>query len=735
MKMIEAEPVGCKGRPDMAAVFSDNRVAHPGYPASRHPTIFAEPGARVLALWLGAVAVMVALLPIERAAAGGINTLDTITVTAPPPPPPPPTNLDTVQVRAPRLDSFNTNSAYFAVSTPMLPSNMGPGYFFVSTKEVPLGQQSPIVPDTTCDVAGNPVVLVNGNKIEREVDFVSNGEAGLHLQRAYNHYWRGVGIFGRHWISNFDFKLSFGGSGTTYTNGVIGVDSCYPRPGGGACGIGSNTYIAALRPDGSSNGYRLNSSDGVFYGTKPGAVSKIIRQANGDFVLYGEGEQVETYSSAGYIKSVNNAQGAGWTFSYTNTTYPARVTHTSGRYVEFTWTGNQLTAVRDPAGTSYSYTYTANQFGTGMHRLASASQPGTTITYHYELAGVPAALTGKSFNGARFSTFSYGTGTIPAAIQTTHGGIETWNFTYEDMSGAPGGGGVGITVTTYVNPLGRTSKNVYKDGKIITASGLASPNCIGTFAKTTYNATTGYPELVTDASGTKTAFTYNAKGQLLSQTEAYETPLARTTTYVWDAVRNRQTKVTVAGLSETTYSYASHGRLASVTVRDLVTGQVRTTTSTYTHHGNGVLASMSVDAPLTADDVTMTYSPAGDLLTETNATSQTKTYANYNALGQPGRITSPSGAVVEYEYDARGRVAVERTFPNGSPVETRYLYAANGLLDAKATTDGNIVQYHYDAARRLIQEDLTEPGGSHAVKRYTYDAMSNPIKIEIGRDI
>lgn len=45
-----------------------------------------------------------------------------------------------------------------------------------------------------------------------------------------------------------------------------------------------------------------------------------------------------------------------------------------------------------------------------------------------------------------------------------------------------------------------------------------------------------------------------------------------------------------------------------------------------------------------------------------------------------------------------------------------------------------MIVYHYDAARRLIQEDVTEPGGSFAVKRYTYNAMSQPIKVEVGRD-
>jgi YD repeat-containing protein len=721
---VHAKPGVRTGQSGVLAAFAGGLVDPAADSARWSPNIFATPRGRPFALWLCVVAIVVALSPVNHAAANGAPTLDTVTVRPPPPPP----TLATVVVRPPPLDSFNTNSAYLSAPTPTFSSNLGPGYFYVPTQGVSDRLKSPVVPEEGCDkaknpdLAGNPVVLANGNKIEREVDFLSKGEAGLHLQRVYNHYWAGIGLFGKHWISNFDFKLRFGGS------------ECYPRPGGGTCAIGSNTYIAALRPDGSTNGYQRNSSDGVFYETKASGISKIVRQANGDFVLYGEGDQVETYSFAGYIKSVNNAQGVGWTFTYANTTYPIRVTHTSGRYVEFTWTGSQLTEVRDPAGTSYRYTYTADQFGAGLHRLASVSQPGTTITYHYELAGTPAALTGKSFNGVRFSTFSYGAGTRPAATQTTHSGIETWKFSYEDMSGAPGGGGVGITITTIVNPLGKTTKNVYKDGKILHASGLASPNCASTVVSTTYNATTGYPEVVTDASGNKTAFVYNAKGQLLSQTEAYETPLARTTIYEWDAAKNRQTKVTVVGLSETSYSYASHGRLASVSVRDLATGQVRTTTYHYTHHSNGVLASERVDAPLTADDVTMTYSTAGDLLTVTNASNQVTTYANHNALGQPGRITSPSGAVVEYEYDTRGRVVVERTFPNGGPVVTRYTYGASGLLDAKTTSDGNEVFYHYDIARRLIQEDLTEPGGGFAVKRYTYDAMSNPIKIEIGRE-
>lgn len=56
---------------------------------------------------------------------------------------------------------------------------------------------------------GNPVVLYSGNKVEPELDFASKGEMGLFLQRNYNHYWSATGLFGNHWLSNFDYSLAF----------------------------------------------------------------------------------------------------------------------------------------------------------------------------------------------------------------------------------------------------------------------------------------------------------------------------------------------------------------------------------------------------------------------------------------------------------------------------------------------------------------------------------------------
>lgn len=586
--------------------------------------------------------------------------------------------------------------------------------------------------DDSCPKSGNPVVLATGNKVEYEVDFTSSGELGLGLLRTYNHFWKGVGLFGKHWVSNLDYKLTF----ATTT-----IDGCYPRPGGGACSIGASGAIYAWRPDGRIIKYIKNITNGVFYEDKAGPVSTITVLTDGSFALRGEEGTYETYSPAGYVTTVGNGAGINWTFTYANGTYPYRVTHTSGRYIEFVWTNGQLTSVRDTAGSYYGYTYNANQFGYGLHRLSTSSRPGaavTTTTYHYEMASDAAALTGKSFNGARYSTFTYdGSG---RAISTEHNGQEKFTFSYAD-------GADGLLTVLETNPLGKQATYRFENGKLTAITGHPSAHCAGANAKIVYD-TNGYPATKSDFNGNTTVFTYNAKGQLTQKIEAQGTPHARTTQYVWDAERNRLVTETVLGVSRKHYVYWVANRPQSVEVTNLstngVANQARTIHYSYTDYGRtlpngvrvaGMLASIEVDGPMAGfgDAVTTRYDNQGNLVSVANSLGHQTVYSNHNGRGQPGRVTSPTGAVIEYEYDARGRVVVERAFPNGSPVEKRYVYGASGLLDAITTSDDNTILYHYDAARRLIQEDLTEPGGSFAVKRYTYNAMSLPVKVEIGR--
>ena len=576
---------------------------------------------------------------------------------------------------------------------------------------------------------GNPILPATGNKIEPEEDFVSAGEFGLGLTRTYNHFWTGVGVFGKHWVSNVDYKLSFGSTD---------VDACYPRPGGGTCGIGAKTEIHAWRPDGGVVKYTKNTSDGIFYEDKASAVSTITVLPDGKFLLKGEEGTVETYSSAGYISKVENGSGIGWTFTYTNGTYPYRVTHSSGRYIEFTWANGQMTAARDPAGNYYGYAYNANLFGTGLHRLASTSQPGspaTTTTYHYELGADPSALTGKSFNGDRYSKFTYDANGY--ATSSEHNGQEKHQFSYSFD-------GNGVLTVDELNPLGKLTTTTYKEGHLEAVTGHPSTYCpSASYANTSYDAN-GYPMLKSDFNGNETLFEYNAKGQLTKQIDANGTPLALTTTYTWDATRNRMLSSTTVGVMQLTYTYNADNRIASKTVKNLLApspannlNQNRVTTYTYTKHASGIVASVTEDGPLvgTGDAVVKTFDSLGNLTSVSNSLGHSVVYSNFNGLGQPGRVVGANGEIIDYTYDVRGRVTRERRYPDGSTAaDTTYTFYPSGKTATVTTQDGVTTTYGYDNSLRLVEQfrgvdaDLFQDNKEVESQAYEYDLASNVIK-------
>ncbi len=570
------------------------------------------------------------------------------------------------------------------------------------------------------------MVISTGNKIEPELDFQSAGEFGLFLKRTYNWYWNGYGLFGKHWVSNFDYKLTFGTSA---------VNNCYPRPGGGKCGIGSNTVIWAHRPDGRMIKYLWNATSKAYLEQKASAISKIVKQSNGSFILYGEGNSVEVYSSAGYVAQVKNEQGIGWTYSYdASGTYPTRITHTSGRYIGFTWSGGQLRVARDPAGNYYGYAYHTNRFGTGQHLLAATSRPGQdyeTTTYHYEDARYAGALTGKSFNGVRYSKFTYDANKY--AISSEHNGKDKYAFTY-----TPGSNGLLTVLET--NPLGKQATYTFQNGKLMSVVGKQSPHCDAANQSVTYDAN-GYPDVETDFNGNKTKNVYNGKGQLLSVIEAYGRPAGspeiRETRYTWDAGRNRVATIELVGIRKTSYAYTADNRIAKIVEQDLTgvtpsPGHTRTTLYTYTKHPNGLLATVTVDGPLagTVDSTRTTYSAAGDLVSIQNGLGHKQMYSNHTRLGFPRTVTGANGAVTTLAYDAQGRLIAKSDKVGSQYFDTTWLYDQRGLLLARTLPDNTTRYFHYDAQRRMVAEFEREAAGTYAYRSHRYDNASNVLQTD-----
>ena len=569
---------------------------------------------------------------------------------------------------------------------------------------------------------GNPVVLATGNKVESELDFATSGQASLRLERTYNHFWKGAGLFGKHWISNFDYKLTFG---------TTDLNACYPRPGNGTCGIGSNQIIYAWRPDGRTIKFARNQSDGIFYEDKPGPIATIQKRPDGSFIHLTEDNAVEIYTASGHITSVKK-YNVGWEYTYSGT-WPQRVTHTSGRYVQFTWSNGQLTAVRDPAGNQYGYSYHANQFGSGLHRLAASSQPGspaTTITYHYEDTRHPGALTGKSFNGARYSRFTYAASGLTASSE--HMGAEKYTFGY-----TPGPNGQ--SHTHVVNPLGKITTYTFRHGKPEAVSGNPSTYCPGTMRSLVEYDDNGYPAMESDFNGNRTYFRYNAKGQLLERIDGQGTADARTTRYEWWP-SNKLKSEEVVGVSRTTYEYGAMERPTRTIVQNLspngVVNQVFETVHQVTGYDvmqpnrswlAGPVRSVSSHGPTTTAENArvLNYDPLGNLTSVQEAAGLVTTYSNHNQLGQPGRITGPNGDITDYTYDARGRLTLVRTRFNGVAADTRYAYNGAGLLSRITLPDGRHVDYKYDGAHRLVVQAEQLAANRYVVRGFDYDVASN----------
>jgi len=577
--------------------------------------------------------------------------------------------------------------------------------------------------------SSRPIVFATGNKVMFEQDFSASGEEALMLERVYNSFAPYVGMFGPRWLSTFDYQLGTDASG-----------GCHPVPGQpAACGIlrVNVEEITAQRPDGSQLKFHYGTRNGVqgWYTDKPSQIVRLDFQHEGQFangiypgiwVLRNEANAVERYTTGGFIKEIKNNQGVGWSFNYggQNGTQLQSVVHTSGRSIVLGWTGSRVTSVRDPAGNTYSYGYT-----NGV--LVSATAPGGMVTtYHHESAEAGSdAVTGKSINGQRYSIFGY-QGALAISSELV-GGVERTSFRYSIPDG------YFISAAEETNALGKKTTYNFTNGRLVSVTGAPSSHCLGSTRSKTYDAW-GYEDKITDSQGVITDFDYDAHGHLRSKVEAYGRPEARATTFEWDESRNLLSKIAVANQVETSYGYTANGRIDTIAIRNLnpngAVGQTRSTQFSYAYHPNGMLASSAEDGPLPGDTVTKTYSATGDLLSVQNGLGHTTVLALHNGLGQPRRVTTATGAITDYDYDGRGRVVAVRAYPEGVAVEMRYSYGANGLLDAIQSADGSAVIYHYDAARRLIQEDMTAPGGGYEVRRTSYNAMSRSVRVEVGRD-
>jgi len=275
-----------------------------------------------------------------------------------------------------------------------------------------------------------------------------------------------------------------------------------------------------------------------------------------------------------------------------------------------------------------------------------------------------------------------------------------------------------VFLTNEYNAQGRVSKQTQADGTFYQ------------FAYTVDGQSKVTQTDVTDPRGNVRRVTFNANGYALTDTRAYGTAAAQTTTYTRDATSNLVSTMTDALGRQTTYTYNTQGQVLTVT-RLAGTGDAVTTTVTYeptfnqvasisdplshtTSFGYDALGNLTAVTDPLSHQTTLTYNTQGQPLTMTDALSNTTTLSY--ADGDLAIITDPIGKTTTRFTDGGGRL-IATTNPLGR--QTRYDY--DGLNQLTKITDalGGQTQLAYDGNGNFLS--LTDARTN--TTSYAYNSM------------
>lgn len=557
--------------------------------------------------------------------------------------------------------------------------------------------------------AGNPIGLLDGCKLQREVDYRARTPGGLEVVRQYN----SAGYFALQplpktasdvWRTNWDRRILVP-----------------PSP--------DAVLAYAQRADGFVQVFRTDGRE--LHNLQGGAAATLERLADASGATTGwrlttADRDVEHYDAGGRMRAVAMRTGATFALAYEANGRLASVTDTYGNRLSFTYDGlGRRTGFVAPGDRIHVWGYDARG------RLASVTHPdGAVRTYHYENASFPHALTGiTDENGERHATWEYdATG---RAVASRHaGGAEAVTLTFGAYSASANEG-----MTSVTDALGAVRAHYYEAAGGVLRVKRVEQSCSGcpTTRATYTHDTAGNVVSFRDFNGNLTTYAYDALRNLeTSRTEAAGTAVARTVTTEWHPVFRLPTRITApsaaAGVAQVTdFAYDAQGNLVRRTIS--AGGATRQWSQSWSASGQP----LALDGPRTdvADVTRYTYYAAtdacvgcrGNVKTVTNALGHVTTWSAYDVDGNPRTIVDPNGLVTTLAYDVRGRLVSRRVGAEA----TAFAYDGVGQPIRVSLPDGSTLAYTYDAAHRLVQ--IADGEGNRIV--YALDAMGNRVQEQV----
>jgi RHS repeat-associated protein len=524
---------------------------------------------------------------------------------------------------------------------------------------------------------GEPVNVISGNVWLEETDAIIPGiGTGLRLVRRYNSLLanRGVGgAFGRGWTHTYEQNLTFP----------------------------SIDVIKLRAANGESMWFEDFNADATYNALLPVLEASWIVHSGNVYTRYFKNGGSETYDSSGRLTSQSDPSSNAVTFVYDANGRLETVTDSGGRSLTLTYDAtSKVASVSGPAGVMASYRYGA----TGP--LETVSYPDGA-GYTFTTDGAAQILSVVDASGRVVVTHTYdvnGRGLTSARPD----GQERYTFYYLMQNTLVADANGNVTDYEWTSIRGLTPRITRVTGSCASCGGGAT----GETQSWTYDDN-GSIVSYTDAQQNVSTFTYDAAGNLLTET----TP-SGTTTYTYDA-QGRTLTVTRPGGGLTTYT---HGPAGPLTITEKITNsQNRTTTLTYTSQGK-----LQTITDPRSKTTTLGYDSSGDLTSVTDPLTHATTFG-YDSLGRRTTVTDGLSHTTTTAYDARGRVT---RITDALSKSTDFGYDLSGLRTTVTDALRRTTTYNYDDYGRLVS--VVDPLGG--TTRYGYDAGSNLVSLTDARD-
>ncbi|MCP5416287.1 MAG: RHS domain-containing protein [Chromatiaceae bacterium] len=592
--------------------------------------------------------------------------------------------------------------------------------------------------------AGNPINVAQGNKYQKETDFVGVSEHPLELIRYYNSQDTLIAAarMGSHWRHTYERALDVLSSSEVVVQRPDGRRFLWTLSEAGFASENDDTGELNR----TNNGWRYRTAGGV--SEKYGILGQLVQ------IIYPNQQTLDlAYDGSRKLQSVQDSFGFALSFAY----------NADGR----------IDSVTAPGGRVFYYDY-GDTYG-NLTSVTYAGIPGAVRLYHYEDPGFPNALTGiTDENGNRYATFEYDTqGRATASYHGPQTSILTDRIDGVSITYNPDN-----TRTVTDSRGNQTNYQTTTQLGVALATQIDGPGCAscgGSNTAYTYDANNNL--LSKRVNGIVTRYgNYDDKGNYRCMVEGISsldtTPLdnencsfdpvaspdARRIDYSYDLTFTDKVKtvtrpsVFTGGQKIITYEYDGYGNRTQVKIDGFKPeGSPISRVTTYKYGGNGPDECASaplhqlceVDGPRTdiwdvttyryyADEVAEGYNRARLKEIEDAHGSLIRSNIQYTATGKIASEARPNGLTLDYTYTAGSdRLEALTESAGGESRTTCFTYLNTGevasITSGCGTPEAATLIYGYDDARRLVR--ITDNIGNYI--RFILDSAGNKEREEI----